>query len=440
MELLRKTSMICLIGLRSIYTKQTHMASGTKFQQERRNLRQAQKLALIIFLIVLGSCNKSTQSNEDASLEKLQGLNDSIRKTFAPDKRVAVYDISISRQGNTAILKGETSLPEALNFLKTELDKKTYDLTDQVVILPDNSIGETPYAVVNNSVANIRSKPKHSSELATQAVLGIPLKVLKIEGDFYLIQTPDKYISWVDHGGVRLMTEVEYATWNKSEKVIYLKPFGSVYKNPANELDVISDITLGSILKRLGETENYFVVEYPDMRRGYLLKSESERYENWVNELKPSQESIELYARSLIGMPYLWGGTSSKGMDCSGFTKTVYRMNGFVIPRDASQQIFAGKVVDPDLGFKNLEKGDLMFFGKKQTDSTSQKVTHVGIWLGNDSGEFIHASGRVRISSINEDSQNYDAFNKGRYLGSRRYLGIEDPLLTHLTSSIKLTP
>jgi len=134
----------------------------------------------------------------------------------------------------------------------------------------------------------------------------------------------------------------------------------------------------------------------------------------------------------LLGVPYLWGGTSTKGMDCSGFTKTVYLMNGYVIPRDASQQITAGNDVDPQLELKNLQKGDLMFFGRKATDSTRQRVTHVGIWLGNNEGEFIHASGRVKIGSIDPESSFYDEFNRNRYLGSRRYLGEKDELIIDL--------
>lgn len=107
-------------------------------------------------------------------------------------------------------------------------------------------------------------------------------------------------------------------------------------------------------------------------------------------------------------------------------------MNGYVIPRDASQQITAGNDVDPELQLQNLQKGDLMFFGRKATDSTRQRVTHVGIWLGNDKGEFIHASGRVKIGSIDPDSNFYDEFNSNRYLGSRRYLGEKDALIIDL--------
>jgi cell wall-associated NlpC family hydrolase len=91
-----------------------------------------------------------------------------------------------------------------------------------------------------------------------------------------------------------------------------------------------------------------------------------------------------------------------------------------------------GRDVDPDLNFENLEKGDLMFFGKKATDTTRQRVTHVAIWLGNGRGEFIHASGRVRLSSIDPQIERFDSFNKNRYLGSRRYLGEKDPNLSTL--------
>lgn len=107
-------------------------------------------------------------------------------------------------------------------------------------------------------------------------------------------------------------------------------------------------------------------------------------------------------------------------------------MNGFIIPRDASQQIHAGKIIDKNLDFSDLQKGDLLFFGKKATAGKKQRVTHVGIWLGNDKMEFIHSSGNVHISSMDSLQNNYDSFNKNRYLGSRRYLNTSDKAIKKL--------
>ena len=382
-------------------------------------------LSLIPILSVI-----SCADNENA--RKIAEINDRIENEFAPDKRVAVYNIEIVSDRNAIRIKGETDQPEALEQLKEELERFNTSISHEVSLLPDTSIGNHPYAVVNNSVANIRSAPRHSAELATQAILGTGLKVLKIEGDFYRVQTPDQYISWVDHGGVQLMTQEEYDSWSTAPKMIYLKTSGHVYASKDNELETQGDLVLGSLLKLTGKDEKYFEVAYPDGRIGYVRRDEAEVYLNWLDELNPSPDRLELYARSLLGSPYLWGGTSSKGMDCSGFTKTAFRMNGLIIPRDASQQIMAGKDVDPELSFESLTKGDLMFFGKKATDSTRQRVTHVAIWLGNDRGEFIHSSGRVKIGSIDSNAPNYDEFNTGRYLGSRRYLGESDPQIAPL--------
>ncbi|MCA0932130.1 C40 family peptidase [Lutimonas saemankumensis] len=385
-------------------------------------------LILCSFFLVVFSCAETY--NKD--LIVLNNINDSLKTVYAPDKRVARFDIGIHLKNNKLILEGESDQPQAVEVLVDMAQNLGSDVENKINVLPDSTVGKFQYAIVNNSVANIRSKPKHSAELATQAVLGTELKVLKIKGDFYLVQTPDGYISWVDHGGVKLMTPEELEVWHEAEKIIFTKSYGNVYKNEMSEFEKVGDIVLGSQLAVLKEFEGSFKVLYPDQRTGYVKKSECFLFNNWINEVQPSGDLLELYARELVGVPYLWGGTSSKGMDCSGFTKTVYLMNGFIIPRDASQQIMAGNDIDPKLDMSELKKGDLMFFGKKATDSTRQRVTHVGIWLGNEKGEFIHASGKVKIGSIKPESEYYDAFNKNRYLGSRRYLDAEDPLIMDL--------
>ncbi len=382
---------------------------------------------IFIFLVLLNTSCRSTKTESSAILE----INEKDKNKYVPDKRVALYQITIKEKNKQLLLTGETNLPEALDQLKKELSMNNYVFTDSVHILPDMALGELHYAVVNNSVANLRSEGKHAAELATQALLGTPLKVLKTNGDFYLVQTPDHYLSWVDHGGIKLMGMMDYERWLGSEKLIYMQAYGFVFSDKKREKNV-ADLVLGSMLKINSQDDEVYFVEFPDGRTGLVDKKEAMLFADWLEKLQPGPELIEKYSRELMGVPYLWGGTSAKGLDCSGFTKTVYFMNGFIIPRDASQQIFAGKIVDPDLKFEGLVKGDLLFFGNKATPDKKQKVTHVGIWLGN--GEFIHASKQVRVSSVNQGSPLYDKANVDKYLGSRRYLNETNPGIQNLNS------
>ena len=392
------------------------------------NMKSSVKfLPLLASLFLLFSCDTPSKN-----IDKYIAISEEVKKTYAPDKRVAVYDISITPLEDFILLKGESDQPEAVEELKQELSHYDIQIIDSIILLPDASVGEFKYAVVNNSVANIRSNPKHSAELATQALMGTGVKVLKIEDSFYLIQVPDGYISWVDYGGVVLMNESDYIEWNGAEKVIYTKTVGNVYQDENDNPTILSDIVLGAQLKFLNQESDFFKVEYPDKRIGYIKKNEAQLYNDWIQQVQPTGEQLEKYARNLLGSPYLWGGTSTKGMDCSGFTKTVYLLNGFIIPRDASQQFQAGKGVDENLNFEGLEKGDLMFFGTKAIDQNEQRVTHVGIWLGNGKGEYIHSASKVRLSSINPESVYYDEPNKNRYLGSKRYLGNPHKLITNL--------
>ena len=356
------------------------------------------KYSLFSFLFLITSCHNSSILETG-----LEGVNTSIKEKYAPDKRVVIYDIKIDSYDDKIILTGETDSKKGYQTLLDSLKNLDIAYVNKIRFLPDSAVGNLKYAVARNSVINIRSNPKHSAELGTQGLLGMSINILDKKGDFYRVQTPDNYISWVDKGGITKMTKTDFDLWNNSKKVIFSENFGYVYKNDSSS-EIISDITLGGILKYISENNQFYKVEYPDKRIGYLKKEEAVIYESWLKNLNPTKDNIEFIAKKMDGFPYLWGGTSSKGIDCSGFTKMVYLMNGFVIPRDASQQINAGKTVDKDLDFSDLQKGDLVFFGRKATEDKKQRVTHVGIWLGNDKMEFIHASGNVHLSSMDEES------------------------------------
>ena len=122
-----------------------------------------------------------------------------------------------------------------------------------------------------------------------------------------------------------------------------------------------------------------------------------------------------------MGIPYLWGGTSVKGMDCSGFTKTVYRLNGLELSRDASQQVQQGTLIETQQGdFSQLRPGDLLFFGQPANAGQAERVVHVGMWIGNN--EFIHASGKIRVSSFSSTAPNFDEYELKRFLRAKRMI------------------
>lgn len=145
-------------------------------------------------------------------------------------------------------------------------------------------------------------------------------------------------------------------------------------------------------------------------------------------------EDIIASAMTLIGSPYLWGGMSAKGVDCSGLVRISSIMNDVLLPRNASQMVKCGTEVEmtPLAGLDskesreaiaNLKRGDLVFFGTPATDDKPMRVTHVGIYLGDN--RIIHSSHMVRINSlIPGDDDHYE--NAHRLIAARRIAGMAD--------------
>ncbi|QCX01902.1 NlpC/P60 family protein [Aggregatimonas sangjinii] len=388
--------------------------------------------AIAFGILFLTGCKEDPNKAEDPVQITLKN----IKKEYAPDKRVALFDVTAEQNDEILVLKGESNLPEAIAALKSQLAADSIPFIDSIQQLPADDLGKKTKAIINISVANLRSNPGHSSELATQATLGTIVNVYKKKDNWYYVQTPDHYLAWVDEGGIELVEDQIAENWSQDEKIIYTQTYGHAYADPYIDSLIVSDLTAGNLLTIVKDVFNNYSVRFPDGRNAYVRKSESEVYTDWLQNLDATEETLVSTGRQLMGIPYLWGGTSTKGVDCSGFTKTVYFMNGMVIPRDASQQVHTGIPIDSTGNFDALQRGDLLFFGRKATDSTAEKVVHVGMWIGDN--EFIHSSGKVRISSMDKKSKNYDEYNLNRYLRTKRIFKQKGKGLMNLTQTTTL--
>lgn len=344
------------------------------------------------------------------------------RARFAPDKRTAHFDIQASdAQGQAWLLEGETNLPEAKKHLLEAFDKSHLPYTDRIKVLPEaGGLQGNYWAVVPLSACNIRSQARHAAELATQATLGAPLRVLKREGSWFWVQTPDGYLGWVDEGGLCLMDKTRFDAWQKADKVVYLPEMGFARSTPNATGAVVSDLLAGNILINLGKKGKYIKTGFPDGRTAFVPAKELMDANEWLRQRQPNADNIIHTARHFMGRPYLWGGTSGKGVDCSGFTKSVFFMNGLMLPRDASQQVHTGTEIPTDSTLANLLPGDLLFFGKAATASTPEKVTHVALYLGE--GLIIHASGAVKIESLRRGQPQFAEDRLRTFLRARRLL------------------
>ncbi len=250
------------------------------------------------------------------------------------------------------------------------------------------------WAIVHISVANIRTEPRHSAELSTQATMGTPLQITEIlDNGWYKISMPDGYTGYIIGNSITQKSSDEIAEWKKSERLI-VSSFNEIkaYKDSVGQ-EVISDLVNGNIVQYIESSNKRHKIALPDGRIGWVYRYNVMPIRQWASQPFNPNLIIDM-AKSLIGTPYLWGGTSTKGVDCSGLSKITYFANGIILLRDSSQQSECGKLS------ASPQKGDLLFFGNKATG----RINHVGIY--DCDGYYIESSGRVKRSNIS-NANNY---------------------------------
>ena len=230
------------------------------------------------------------------------------------------------------------------------------------------------YGISNLSIVPMRNEAADQSEMVNQVIFGEHFKVLEIRKKWSKIRLAhDSYEGWICN-----------KQWIEIEEDIYKQLDKEVATITTDILDIITKnhhqpIVIGSIL--------------PSYKSGHaLINNEMYQFDGLTTPGFIKKDKLVENALMYLNAPYLWGGRSPLGIDCSGFTQMVYRLQGVDLPRDAYQQAEVGTT----LSFvEESEPGDLAFF-----DNTEGKITHVGIIL--EDNHIIHASGKVRINRIDQ--------------------------------------
>jgi SH3-like domain-containing protein len=380
--------------------------------------------ACLIFAFT--GCNPSIEKSGD-----YQVVIDSISASFIPDRRMGIRDIKVrTGRDGTIILTGETTNPHIKGAIIKALSNNSNKLVDSIITLPDTLINKRYTGLVTLSVSNIRKLPDHRAELVSQAVLGTPVRILKNKSGWLLVQTPDHYLGWTESSSVKTMTESERAVWKRSDRVITIINTGLIYSSPSGS-GITGDFVSGCILENEGEINGFTKVRLPDGREGCIPSNSVTDFNTWRRDVRCTGDNIVRSASTFTGLPYLWGGSSSKGFDCSGFSQTVYYLNGIILLRDASLQELHGMKVDISQGYGQLKPGDLLFFGTKE--NSKLHVTHVAVYIGDS--EYIHSSGRVMITSFDSTRSNYSGSLVDLLLSAKRIIGADnDPGIGHINS------
>jgi len=243
-----------------------------------------------------------------------------------------------------------------------------------------------PEAVVLKPVANMYGEPTADAEVVSQAICGTNIGVVETRAGWVHVRTPDNYTGWMAAEDLRRLGagEKPYASGGRVARVESL--FANIYREPnvtkRRPLITAPFETRLEVIAEPDQDPRWLVVRLPDDQSGWLQRGDV----SFDMQPLSIEDAIEL-SRRFLGLPYTWGGTSSFGYDCSGFTQMLCRRRGKPIPRDADQQAAWEGVVT--VKREDLKPGDLLYFG-----SGVDRITHTGMYIGE--GKFVNATTWIR--------------------------------------------
>jgi cell wall-associated NlpC family hydrolase len=378
----------------------------------RTRLRRTALLAVLLLAAASGRAVLGAGQPAGPAADVIKRVQD----RFAPDLRLAVFDVKAEPKGGALELSGEVDRVAARDAVLQALrDAGRTNLIDRIVVLPDPQFAARPLGVVTVSVAVMKTKASHESELASQLLMGMVVRVLKKDRWYYVQSVDDRYLGWMEADHLAMMSRQQVDALERAPRLVVTSPFAWVRMQAHADALPVCDLVVGDVLQAAGPGGDFLPVQLPDGRTGYVSRGDVADHAAWTASRAATPDAVEQTARTFMGVPYLWGGTSVKGFDCSGFVQMVFRLNGVALPRDADQQADEGEAVRVDDTLAHLKQGDVLFFGPRPGVTS---ITHTGIYLGGQL--FIHCAGLVKLNSFDPASPLYSDNLLKRLVKARR--------------------
>jgi cell wall-associated NlpC family hydrolase len=320
-----------------------------------------------------------------------------------PDSRAGVFDPRINPD---SVLTGLVLNPK----MRDEVLGLVSPVENQLKILVTE---ETPWALINRPVEDLRRKPSILAERISQARLSEAARVIESSSDWSFIRLEyDGYLGWVHTAALRACSESDVKNYRAALNAIVSASLAEAWDE---ENALVQKIPFAAEVKVAEARSVDSLIQLPDGRRWKVRTADLTPFDKRPTPTaKGISQTLDLIRR-FMGVPYLWGGRTPYGYDCSGLAGTFYAFMDVTLPRDADQQYRAGEVIEKP------EAGDLVFFGDADEDGDVH-ISHVGISLGGD--EFIHSTAAVWGTTINTFDPNgkpYRAWLRENYRGARRF-------------------
>jgi hypothetical protein len=174
--------------------------------------------------------------------------------------------------------------------------------------------GEDSWGISCLSVASAREHPDHKAEMGTQVLMGQVVRLLgkNTNGMWYHVQTEDGYLAWLEKGTFVRCSREGVESWQRAPLLVVTALESQVVERPTAEADPVSDLVIADLARKRGEKGDWYEVELPDGRSGFLPRSAAAEFESWSKARQPTARNIERAGRRFLGRPYLWGGNSPK--------------------------------------------------------------------------------------------------------------------------------